>query len=525
MNAAHFILDNKAEPAKEALLTARGVFTHRDIRRGTAEVAGLLQDRGFSRGSLFLLVDQSSFFWVSAYLGIIASGGVSVPLPATIEPDQFRRILEMTAARGIFMGAGAFKRYGAMIPQEMTVFVDRQVATDQPVEILVLDNGRGKSAGWKFDPVDVDESRDMAALMFTSGSTGIPRGVMVSHRNIIANTESIIECLELTAGDRVMAFLPFHYCFGASLLHTHLRVGGSLVVENSFLFPNSILKKMVQTDCTVIAGVPSHYQILLRNSSLKKTTFPRLRCVQQAGGKLYDIFLDELRRALPTAGIYTMYGQTEATARLSFLSPELLDRKLGSIGKGIPGVRLEVLNASGQAVSPGEVGEIVAWGDSITLGYWREPEATKATFRGGALFTGDLATVDEEGFIYVVDRAKDFIKCGGNRVSCRQIEDVLLRYPGMVEAAVIPTFDEALGEAVCLCAVHPTGGSVRDDLVRYCGQNLPWDQVPRSIHFLKALPMNFSGKIDKQVLKRLYGNDGSHQQSVRGVRQKTEETS
>jgi acyl-CoA synthetase (AMP-forming)/AMP-acid ligase II len=215
-----------------------------------------------------------------------------------------------------------------------------------------------------------------------------------------------------------------------------------------------------------------------------------------------------------------MYGQTEATARLSCLPPEMLDRKMGSMGKGIPGVKLEVVNAADQPVAPGEVGEIVAQGENITLGYWQDPEATEATFRDGRLHTGDLATVDEDGFIFVVDRAKDFIKCGGNRVGCRTIEDVLLRYPGMIELAAIPQFDQSLGEAVCLCAVHCEGDAVREDFLRFCGQNLPWDQVPRTIHFLKELPRNFSGKIDKQALKRKYGTNSSGDQSVCQVQPK-----
>ena len=187
-------------------------------------------------------------------------------------------------------------------------------------------------------------SGDLAALMFTSGSTGQPRGVMVLHANIMANTQSIIQYLSLTADDRIMVVLPFHYCFGTSLLHTHLKVGATLVIDHRFLYPEGELQRMADTECTGLAGVPSHFQILLRRSSLKRRSFPHLRYVQQAGGYLAPVFIRELRKALPQTQVFIMYGQTEATARLSYLPPEFLDHKIGSIGKGIPGVRLQVLN-------------------------------------------------------------------------------------------------------------------------------------------------------------------------------------
>ena len=271
---------------------------------------------------------------------------------------------------------------------------------------------------------------------------------MVSHANIIANTDSIVSCLSLTERDRIMAVLPFHYCYGASLLHTHLHVGGEVVGDSRFMYPETVIQRMIETRCTGFAGVPSHFQILLRNSSFRKKQFPDLRYVQQAGGSLASTFIRELKDALPHTQVFIMYGQTEATARLSYLPPDSLDSKLGSIGKGMPGVTLRVVNEEGREVSPGEVGEIVAEGANVTLGYWRAPQESEGTFRNGALYTGDLARVDEEGFIYIVDRAKDFLKCRGEKVSCRQIEEVLLEFDELVEAAVIGIPDGVLGEAV-----------------------------------------------------------------------------
>jgi acyl-coenzyme A synthetase/AMP-(fatty) acid ligase len=200
-----------------------------------------------------------------------------------------------------------------------------------------------------------------------------------------------------------------------------------------------------------------------------------------------------------------MYGQTEATARLSYLPPEYLDRKLGSIGKGLPGARLRVLTPLGQEVRPGEVGEIVAEGKNVTRGYWRAPEESASSFHDESLYTGDLATVDEDGFIYILDRAKDFLKCGGKRVSCRQLEDQLLAFEGVLEAAVIGVPDQVLGEAVKAFVVprNHEVADLKERLKLFCKQRMTPELVPKEFVMVQSLPKSSSGKVLKQNLKVL----------------------
>jgi acyl-CoA synthetase (AMP-forming)/AMP-acid ligase II len=356
---------------------------------------------------------------------------------------------------------------------------------------------------------------DLAALMFTSGSTGTPRGVMVSHRNIIANTTSIIESLHLTARDSVLTVLPFYYCFGTSLLHTHLRVGGSLVVDSRFMYTETILERLASSACTGFAGVPSHFQMLLRSSGLRQDRFPHLRYVQQAGGHLPPAQVDSLRVALPRTQVFVMYGQTEATARLSCLPPDRLDTKRGSIGKGIPGVRLRVVNDADRDVRPGEVGEITAEGDNVAQGYWRQPEESATTFRNGRLYTGDLATVDADGFIYIAGREKEFLKVGGERVSCHAIESCLLELDDLAEAAVVGIPDDVLGEAVRAFVVARSDEHM--DLVArvrtFCKQRMPGHLVPREILVVPSLPKNSTGKVMKSQLRDLRLLDRSADES------------
>ncbi|MBS1824104.1 MAG: AMP-binding protein [Acidobacteria bacterium] len=487
MNATDFLLDDK-DPLRTALWFAKSSNTYGELTEAVDAVLAHLLTLELAKGSRVVLVGDNSLFWVAAYLGTLRAGMVCVPLPVSTSLDDLAYILRITEARVVFADARFAVKAGVQLQS-------CQVVTN--LDVLLR-----RHAVALRPPV---ESDDLAALMFTSGSTGKPRGVMVSHGNIIANTESIIEYLGLNASDRIMAVLPFHYCFGASLLHTHLRAGGSLVVETSFMYPELLLQRMLETECTGFAGVPSHYQILLRHSSLRARSFPHLRYIQQAGGHLPAHLIRELADALPGARVFIMYGQTEATARLSYLPPSLLDSKLGSIGKGIPGVKLTVVHESGRSVVPGEVGEIVAEGRNITQGYWCAPEESARSFRDGRLYTGDLATVDDEGFIYVAGRSGDFLKCGGKRVSCRRLEDLVLGFPEVMEAAVVGMPDEVLVEAVRLFAVPHDGNvtGLEERLRHFCKSNLAPELVPKEIDFLRALPKNSAGKVLKEVLKAL----------------------
>jgi len=502
INVADFLLEGK-ESNRIALVLLNGDRSYGELRVGAAAVANYLRKTGANKGDRVLLVSDNSFCWVATYLGILHAGLVCVPVPASISTEDMDYILETTELRIAFL-------QGTFANKRRKQFAGIQVVADQLVpdfhqplttfaDLLSqgadFEEGTGKAGG-----------DDLAAIMFTSGSTGTPRGVMVSHDNIVANTESIIEFLRLTESDKIMTVLPFHYCLGTSLLHTHLRVGGTLVIDSRFMYPEKVLQRMQDSECTGFAGVPSHYQLLLRTSSLKKKRFPKLRYVQQAGGHLAPPFIQELREALPETQVFVMYGQTEATARLAYLPPEFLDTKPGSIGKAIPGVTLRVVDEFDREVAAGEVGEIVAEGGNVTLGYWNAPEDTARIFRNGKLYTGDLATVDSDGFLFIVDRAKDFLKCGGKRVSCKQLEEGLLQFDELVEVAVVGIADEVLGEAVKAFIVPRDRREMNNGLTErvrlFCKERLPHDLVPKEIVVLAALPKNSAGKVLKQDLKR-----------------------
>jgi acyl-CoA synthetase (AMP-forming)/AMP-acid ligase II len=499
-NVTEYLLAGK-DPTRVALGFPQSLHSYEALTFHAGHVAAHLLKIGGRKGDRVLLISDNSLFWVACYLGIMQAGLVCVPIAGNSQPRDVDYILKMSNARIVCA-------HGAVAMAQAGRFAGRHLLTDKNVPPVAQ-----TASQQTFSSLEAATTlthhytsvgpNDLAALIFTSGSTGQPRGVMVSHANIIANTDSIVSYLSLTAQDRIMAVLPFHYCYGASLLHTHLRVGGEVVVDNRFMYPETVLQRMIETRCTGFAGVPSHFQILLRNSSLRKKQFPNLRYVQQAGGYLAPTFIRELREALPNTKIFIMYGQTEATARLSYLPPDYLDAKLGSIGKGMPGMKLRVLNEEGREVRHGEVGEIVAEGASVTLGYWQAPQESEGIFRDGTLYTGDLARVDEDGFIYIVDRAKDFLKCRGEKVSCRQLEEVLLEFDELVEAAVIGIHDDVLGEAVKAFVVPRTrdANGLTERVATFCKSRMVPHHLPKQIVVLPSLPKNSAGKIMKAALK------------------------
>ncbi len=298
----------------------------------------------------------------------------------------------------------------------------------------------------------------------------------------------------------MIVILPFYYSYGISLITTHIKAGAALVIDNRFLYPNVILDTIEKEGVTGLAGVPSNFAILLRKSALRKYKLSKLRYVTQAGGALAPEMIKEFSGSFPKIKFYVMYGQTEATARLTYLAPELLNEKIGSIGKAIPGVEIDILNENGRKVKAGEIGEIVARGPNVMLGYWNSPEETRTVLRNKGLYTGDLARVDEEGFIYLVSRKKEMIKSGANRISPLEIEEAVCRMPGVLECAAVGVKDEILGEAIKLCVVKNGRDISKDDILRFCKRNLSSYKVPKAVELVRSLPKTSTGKVKRAEL-------------------------
>jgi len=472
MNCVDYFFENTSEFHKDLIIGTQETISYKSIFASSYLLASFLQQK-IGTGNNILLITQNNSFFIIAYLGILKSGNICIPLNPTVEQNNLNFIIKKTKCKIGFISNVVAKR------------LDISIDIISESDYLLNLNGDilEKRLNGDFD------GNQIAEVIFTSGSTALPKGVMLTHNNIISNTNSIIQYLNLTENDIMQVVLPFFYCYGLSLLHTHIRAGGQLVINNNFMFLASTINNINKFKCTGFAGVPSHFQILLRKTELfKNTKFPSLRYVTQAGGKLHNAFITEFIETFPSIDFFVMYGQTEATARLSYLKPEKLKEKLGSLGKGIPGVELKVINSKGRIVDPGETGEIIARGENIMLGYYDDPIETSYALQDGWLYTGDLGTIDKEGYIFLTARRKEIIKVGGKRVSPKEIEEVINMIPGVVDCSIESISDELLGEGIMSIIV------ITEYIKQFCSMRLSAYKIPTSIIFKDSMELNSAGK-------------------------------
>jgi acyl-CoA synthetase (AMP-forming)/AMP-acid ligase II len=353
---------------------------------------------------------------------------------------------------------------------------------------------------------------DLAALMPTSGSTGVPRLVMVTHGNLQSNTEAIIRSQNLGSDERAMLIMPVSYCFGASVMHTHLYQGGGVVFDNRFMFPDKVLHAVNTSNCTTFAGVPVVYNILLRRSNLRSIPLPGLRRFLQAGGALAPESIREMCVIVPTAEFLVMYGQTEATARISCLPASRLRDKLGSAGLPLDNLELRIVDEQGRDVPGGQVGEIAVRGPSVCQGYLDDPESTERKFGGGWLKTGDFGCRDDEGYLWIKGRTDDFIKIRGVRISVGEVEDKVSAIVGVDECAALAVKHAEAGEALALLIVPDKSaakvsasgdGMSLNKLAETVRRALPPHWTCVSIKTVAELPRTANGKIARAQLHEL----------------------
>ncbi len=416
-----------------------------------------------------------------AYLGALYAGLTVVPINERGLPSSGEAIFRRTQARAVWTehraGCPWAQRHGFL--HLCGSFAEPGLGFERPA------------------PCDKDE---LALLMPTSGSTGAPRLVEVSHENLTANTEAIIRSQSLASDERAMLVLPISYCFGASVMHTHVYQGGGVVYDSRFMFPDKVLQAMARHECTTFAGVPTVYNVLLRRSSLASIPLPALRRFLQAGGHLPAEQIQKMRALVPHAELFVMYGQTEATARISCLPHSDLSRKLGSVGVPLDNLSVRIVDENGQETPCGQAGEIWVRGPSVCRAYFDEPEETARKFRGGWLVTGDIAFRDQDGYLWVVGRKSEFIKMRGVRVGFAEIEACVASFPEVSECAVTAVGHVEAGEAMALYVVAAEGAR---DVAASVRRNLPRDWVCDSVHVVPELPRNFHGKLDRACLAAL----------------------
>jgi acyl-CoA synthetase (AMP-forming)/AMP-acid ligase II len=348
--------------------------------------------------------------------------------------------------------------------------------------------------------VAASKPSDLASIVYTSGTTGRSKGVMLSHGNFLAVTEAIVDYLRLTYDDRYLLALPLFHTYGKSVLLTTTLVGGSIHLFEDFPNLPVFLRTLKENRITVFSGVPFHINMLLRRGNLKEADLPELRRVTVSGAALAPDRITEFRALIPSVRFFFMYGLTESSTRAFYLPPEDIERKRGSVGVPIRGVRAAIRDETGRDLPAGREGDIYLTGPNVMLGYFKAPDLTAHALRDGWLWTGDVGYLDPDGYLFITGRKKDIINCAGERISAREIEETLERHANVAEAAVVGTPDALLGESIHAFVVEKEPRGDEADLRAWCNDRLSHLKVPRSYRFVDSLPRTASGKVKKHLL-------------------------
>lgn len=513
----HHLLQSTARrlPDKEALVHGTQRLTYAEVAQRTASLALGLRNCGLKQGDRLGVYLDSSIPQVLSLMGISQAGGVFVTLNTLLVDEQVVHIANDCQMKGLITTAGKLWSLGSAIKnisslEFIVVVADREPPPKSPTtyDFEQLCNLEPPS-----NLLERASEQDLAALIYTSGSTGKPKGVMLNHAQIMAGSSIVCEYLKITESDRILAVLPFSFDAGLNQLITAFQQGSTLVLI-SFTFAREIVQTLIKEKITALAGVPTLWGLMVQpRSSMAKHQFPHLRYITNTGGKMPQNVLAALREYLPETEIFLMYGLTEAF-RSTYLPPEQLDVRPTSIGKAIPNTEILVISDRGRLCQPGEIGELVHRGPTVSLGYWGQPELTAQRLKqhpfqppelGDAekvCYSGDLVTLDEEGFIYFVARRDATIKSSGFRISPTEVEEVLMASNKLQAAAVIGVPDDLLGQAVKAFVVENESTQLNiKSLLKFCSEKLPRYAIPKQVEVLDRLPQTTSGKVDYPALK------------------------
>lgn len=497
-------------PDKIALVCRGERFGYLEIDMMANRLANAMVCSGLRRGDRVGIFLGNSLEAVIGIFAVLKADGVFVVINPTTKREKLVYILNDCQAKGWITASGEGSR------RTLTAVFER--CPELQFAVGAGDGGEEVRSQSKpflaFNTVqdsfpDTPPNRsnidlDLAFLVYTSGSTGEPQGVMSDHSNVEFASGSIMQYLENSESDTVINVVPLSFDYGLYQLLMTFRFGGTLVLEDSFAFPAEILRRIEQERATGFPGVPTMFAVL-NQMDLSKFNLSSLRYLTSTGAAFPPSHIQELRRKLPGVRLYSMYGLTE-TKRALYLPPEELDRKPGSVGIAIPGTEAWLEDSEGRRLPSGQPGELVVRGRHVMRGYWNNPKTTNERFAPGPLpaericRTGDLFRTDQDGFFYFVGRRDDILKCGGKKVAPKEIENVLYGIDSVVEAAVVGVPDPILGQAIKAFLVVPGTRLTQAEVRAYCRAHLEDYMIPKYVEFRTHLPKTSSGKIAKTNL-------------------------
>lgn len=476
------------------------VLTYGDVEKQVRALAGCLAENGIGRGDRVAIHVSNRAETAIALFAVSLVGAIFVVLNAKLKPKGLAKILEQAEPAAILF--------------DETTAENLEGIPDVPVRIALGEADAADAISWREAlAVAPQEERwagfdvDAASLVFTSGSTGAPRGVTLSHDNIRFVVAAIQERLRYRSEDTIGVFLPLAFDYGLYQIFLAAQAGAKLYLGDPEQVGPRLPKVIAEAGVTVLPGVPSVYAALIALGRRRKLDLPRLRAVTNTGERLPLSYIEELQSMFPGIEVFAMYGLTECK-RVSILLPGERDERPDSVGRPLAGTEVYAVDPEGNRLPPGETGELVVRGRHVAHGYWRAPEETARRFRKRApesaveLFTGDSGSVDSEGFLFFSARSDDWLKHRGNRISPVEIESEACQLPGIVEASLHQReSDDTLHLFVTTSeAVEP------DAILRALGENLEPAKVPEFAIVLDAMPKSLNGKIDRKDLAARIGD-------------------
>jgi len=498
-------------PDKTALIFSSRRITYRELDRQSNRLAHALIDLGVERGDRVAIFLDNSPESVIALFGVLKAGAVFIMLCAGLKTGKLDYILNQSGARvlishknkrRIFNGIHASTNLIKIIIEEDEIQKDSPLTWDK----IMSDPPDHVRYPSDHCPARRNIDLDLAALIYTSGSTGDPKGVMLTHLNMVCAATSITSYLKNTPDDIIMNVLPLSFDYGLYQVLMAVKFGGTVVLEKSFLYPYAVIEKMIREKVTGLPLIPTLAAMILQMESLKGYDFSSLRYITNTGAVLPETHIKKLKATFPHAAIYSMYGLTECK-RVSYLPPEELDQRPNSVGKPMPNVEVFIVDEKGNSVCPGVVGELVVRGSNVMRGYWNDPKETDRVLKAGryqgeqVLYTGDFFRMDEEGYLFFAGRKDDLIKTRGERVSPREVENVLCQIDGVSEAVVIGVPDNLLGQTIKAFILPVLGSDLGEkEIIAYCMDKLECSMVPKYVEFLSEFPRTATGKIDRKKI-------------------------
>lgn len=490
-------------PDKVALIFGERQWTYRRLEEASNRLARHLISAGLKKGERVAAFGRNSDAYVLLWLASAKAGLVHVPVNFTLAGEELAYILNQSGCRALFHDPDLADKVDA-VKDKIGVEIFGTLRDGREFDLL-----KASEEGTATSPEVEIHDTDLVQLLYTSGTTSAPKGAMMTHRALVHEYISCITALDFSPAGRPLHALPLYH---SAQMHVFLMPYLMLGATNRLLeIPKAqeVLRIIAEENIDSFFAPPTFWITLLNHPDFRRLDLTSLTKGYYGASIMPVPVLKKLKEALPKLHVYNCFGQSEIAPLATVLRPEEHEARPDSAGKPVLFVEMRVVNDDMEDVSPGEIGEVVYRSPQLCIGYWDKPKETAEAFAGGWFRSGDLARIDEEGYITIVDRKKDVINTGGVLVASREVEDIIYSHPAVKEVAVIATPDPKWIEAVTAIVVLKEDAQAEpEDLIRWAKQRLAPYKVPKKVHFVDDLPRNASGKILKRKLREQFSDAG-----------------